>query len=246
MKAAGVSLSNPYFKSAKSYINRSFWYTQNQNYKPRSTIKENKIEYIGGLIAIGLAIVSFKKFFGKNTIPQSVVELMQKNAGLNKLDFGGRTSELLKEKILYPMKSILMGQKSLLGTDIKTGLIISDKDPVKLNNYINAFLAHAKAIGIHTETLKYPNKKQPLKEVHKALDNAIAHYMSTGECSIVNIGDLGKISNLKVCKMESASNIEKRLADVPKGVLWVARTTSGNCLPYFYNNLPTLSVKIVD
>lgn len=250
MKIAGVSLYNPNF-AAQQNAKRTealnpFLCTANEAYKPKSFFKDNKADLIGGLIAIGLAFFSFKKFFGRNSIPKSVVELSNKKAGLGKLEFGERTSSLLKDQILYPMKAILLGDSRLLDKDLKTGLIIADKDEAKVKSYVKAFLSHAKELGIHIEEIKYPNKKQPLKDVHKAISNALAHFGATGECTIVNIGDLGKISNLKVGKMESASNIEKRLAQMPKGVLWTAWTTAGDRLPYFYNNIPTLSVKIVD
>ena len=248
MKISAVSIYNPKFTSEgkRTDISNPFLYTANQNYKPKNTFKEHKIEYIGGLVAAGLAILSLKKFFGRNMIPQSVVEPKNRQSALNRLIFGGRTTAMIKEKILYPMKAVLMGDKRLLDADMKTGLILADTDEIKLKTYIKAILSHARAIDIHVEEIKYPDKKHRLKEVHKALNNAIAHYKSTGECTIVNIGDLSRISNLKVGKMESCSNIEKRLAETPKGVLWIARTTSCDSLPYFYNNLPTLSLKIVD
>lgn len=227
-------------------IPNPFWYTAGESYRTKSFFKNNKADLIGGLVALGLAFFSFKKFFGRNAIPKSVVELENKKSGLDKLTFGNRTSKLLKDKILYPMKAILMGDKSFLAKDLKTGLIIADADEVLVKTYLKAFLSHAKELGIHIEELKYPNKKLPLKDVHKAIDNAITHYNATGQCTIVNIGNLEKISNLKIGKMENSSNLEKRLAGMPKGVLWTAWTTAGDRLPYFYNNIPTLSVKIVD
>ncbi len=249
MQVTGISFSSPNFKSGQTFSKEEalypFLYTAKEDYVPKG-FNNHKIDYIGGAVAVCLAILSLKKFFTKSTIPQSVVELKNPNSGLGKLDFGMRTSALLKENILYPMKAILMGDTRLLNRKLKTGLIIADNDKNKLKNYIKAFLTHARALGIHVEELKYPDKKQPLKEVYKALENAEAYYKSKGICTIVNIGDLGKISNLSVGKFESSSNIEKRLASMPKGVLWVAHTTSGDKLPYFYNNIPTLSVKIVD
>lgn len=250
MKIAGVSLYNPNFASQqngkRTIISDPFLYTAKDSSHSKSFFKENKADLIGGLIAVGLAIFSFRKFFGKNDFPQTIVELANNKSGLEKLDFGKRTSSVLKEQILYPMKALLLGDKRQLNRDLKTGLIIADTDEAKLKTYVKAFLSHAKELGIHVVEAKYLNKKQPLKEVHKALDNALAYYASTGQATIVNIGNLGKISNLKVGKMDMVSNIEKRLAQMPKGILWTAWTTAGDRLPYFYNNIPTLSVKIVD
>lgn len=250
MKIAGVNLYNTNFKSqqngAQTNISDPFLYTANEDYKTKFSFKENKANYIAGLAAAVLAVISLKKFFGRNTIPKSVAELSRKNSGLNKIDFGDRTSNLLKEKILYPMKCILMGDNRVLHKDMNTGLILADSDPVKLDTYIKAFLSHAKALGIEVVEIKYPNKKQQQKEVYKALNKALQYNKETGMPVIVNIGNLGKISNLKISKMESSSNLEKRLARIPKGILWTAYTTDGEKLPYFYNNIPTLSLKIVD
>ncbi len=240
MKISAVSI--PHFTSTIS----PFMYTANENYKAKFSIKENKANYIAGLAAVILAIVSIKKLAAKNTIPKSVVEISRKNSGLNKLDFGEMTSAHLKDKILYPLKCLLLNSKKQIQGEIKTGLIIADKDEIKLKTYLKAFLSHAQALGIDVIEIKYPNKRHQAREVHKALDRAIEYNKTTGKPVIVNIRDLGKISNLKTSKMETASNLEKRLANTPKGVLWTAITTDGENLPYFYNNIPTLSVKIID
>lgn len=250
MKVTAVSNHNTNFRSQEQYISSNtlnpFLCTANSDYKPKSAIKENRLNYIAGILALGVVVLSFKKFFGKSAIPRSIVELDGKTSGFNRLNFGARTTELLKRKILYPMKCLALGDRKVLNQDFKTGLIIADDDVLKVRNYVRALIDHAEAIGIHCEKLKYPSKKQRLKEVHKALDKAIEYHSQTGQCVIVNIGDLGKISNLKISKLETSSNLEKRLAEMPKGVLWTAWTTEGDKLPYFYNNLPTLSVKIVD
>ena len=105
-------------------------------------------------------------------------------------------------------------------------------------------MEHSKELGVHCVEIKSPKKTNRLKEVHKALDRAIEYHEKTGNCVIVDIGDLAAISKLNVAKINYASNIEERLAHAPKGVLWVAHTTEAANLPYFYNNIPTLSVKL--
>ncbi len=250
MKIGGVSLHESKFTSVqngqRTDIFNPFLYTAKEQYPPQKNMfKDNKIDLLGGFLAIGVAIFAFKKFFSvRRSIPKNVVDLSDK--GLDKLDFGKRTSNVLKEQIFYPMKAILMGDKKQFNKNIKTGLIISGTDEQKVKSYVEAFLNHAKALGIHIETIKNPNKKQQIKEAYKALLKGIEHYKETGQCTIVNIRDLGKISNLKISKLESSSNLEKLLARTPKGVLWTAWTTQGDRLPYFYNNIPTLSVKLVD
>ena len=249
MKVARIS--NTYrqnFRSegvSKEIVN-PFLYTANENYKPKYMLKEHKYSYLAGVLAIITAAACLKKFTGRNSIPKDVVELADKTLGLNKLKSCGRTVTQLKENILYPMKCLQLGDKNILREDFKTGLIIADESPAKARQVVSALLEHAESIGIHCEKLAFPQKKNRVKEVHKAINAALKYHQETGKCVIVSIGDLAQMSNLKVCKTEYCSNIEKRLAEMPKGVLWTAWTTASDNLPYFYNNLPTLSVRLID
>lgn len=242
MKVANIS--GVTFRSNPSANNAPFLYTANENYSPKYSFKENRAEYIGGFLALGAAIFALSRFVGRNTIPKSIVELADKSLGLNKIKSSKRTTAQLKEKILYPIMCADRGIKQVFKGDFKTGLIIGGKNQEKLTEFVGGFMEHAKELGIHCVELKSPNKTNRLKEVHKALDKAIQYHNETGKCVIVNIGDLGAVSKLKVAKTNYASNIEERLAHMPKGILWTAHTTETSNLPYFYNNLPTLNVKI--
>ncbi len=250
MKIERVAVHNRSFTSDNAFdknnVYNPFLYTANEEYKPKFSFKEHRSNYIAGILALGVAVASLKKFIGRKSISKDVVELADKTLGLNKIKGCKRTVMQLKDKILYPMKALLLGDQKVLRNDFKTGLIIADANPEKSKQLSEALIEHAENIGIHCIGIASPRRKNRIKEVHKALDAAINYHKYSGKSVIVNIGDLGSISNLKVAKTESASNLEKRLAQIPKGVLWSAWTTAVDKLPYFYNNIPTLSVKLID
>ncbi len=227
-------------------LENPFWYTKNNNYKPNQILKENKYNYLAGILALITALACVKKFTGRNTLPKNIVEIAGQNVGLNKINGYTRTINQLKSTILYPMKSLLMGEKSVLRNQFKTGLIIADKDGQKVEEISNAFLEHAQNLGIKTIHILNPTKRNRIKEVHRAIDSALEYYKNTGKPVIVALRDLSKISNLRISKTESSSNLENRLAKFPKGVLWTAWTTKATKLPYFYNNTPTLCTKLID
>lgn len=207
--------------------------------------KSHKWEYIGGLLAAGVALMSLRMFRGRNTMPKYITHIADKNLGLNKITGASRTVKQLTNDILYPMKALQLGDKAILSGDFKTGLIIADSNKGKVTELVDAFIEHAQSIGIHCERIP-KNKKNKVREAHKVLDNAIKYHQETGACVIVDIGDLGAVSKLNVAKTEYASKFEERIANMPKGILWLAHTTKAEKLPYFYNNLPTLAVKIID
>lgn len=240
------SVSSPLYFRSQTRDNTPYLYTANEEYKPKFSFKEHKAEYFAGFLALVAASYSLAKFMARNTTPKNVVELANKKLGLNKIKNHDVTVSVLKEKILYPIMSVKNGERRLLQSNFRTGLIIGNENEAELGNLFNAFMEHAKELGITCQDVKYPKKTNKIREVNKAIDAAITHHRKTGECVIVNIGDLGAITNLKVAKTQIASNLEKRLAHMPKGVLWAAWTNKPQKLPYFYNNLPTLFVKLTD
>lgn len=246
MKVGAVS--NFSFKSQNlksDEIMNPYFYTYNDEYKPGYSFKEHKYQYLGGILALIAAGISLSKFAGRNSTPKSVVEIANKTLGLNKIKHSKRSITQIKEKIFYPIMSYINGEKRVMKGDFKTGLIIGGKNQEKLEEFVGAFMEHAKELNIHTIEIN-PLKSNKAKEVHKALDKAIDFYNQNNECVIVNIGDLTAVSKHSVSKTRCVSNIEERLSDMPKGVLWTAYTTKTDRLPYFYNNIPTLSVKIAD
>lgn len=240
------AISTPNFKSQWEAQNPYLYMppTKKQEDSPSFSFKSHRQEYFGGFLAVLAAGFALSKFMARNTTPKSVVEIADRTLGLNKIRGTRRTITQLKEKIFYPMMSVANGETRVLKEDFKTGLIIGGKNRDKLEEFVGAFMEHARELRIHCVELKYPKKSNRVKVVHKALDNAIQHHNATGECVIVNIGDLAAVSKHNVAKTNYASNLEERLAFTPKGVLWTSYTTEADNLPYFYNNLPTLSVKI--
>lgn len=223
-----------------------YLYTTNpqQMHTNKDYRKLYKSDYLGGFLALCATAFALSKFKARITTPKSAVEIADKAIGFNKLKGSKRAIHQIKEAIFYPMMCLKNGEKRILKGDFKTGLIIGNREEEKIKNFIDAFIEHAKKIDIHCVELKAPQKANRTKEAHKAIDEAIEFNKRTGECVIVNLGDLSLISNHNVAKTNFASNLEERLAKMPKGILWTAYTTKVNKLPYFYNNLPTLSVKI--
>ena len=238
------SISNISYRSQWAQQN-PYLYTAPPALAPaKHSFKEHKKEYFGGFLALVAAGFALSRFAARNTTPKNIVELADRTMGLNKIKGSRRTIAQLKDAIFYPIMSVMNGEKRVLRGDFKTGLIIGGKSQDKLEEFVSAFMEHGKELRIHCVELKSPKKSNRLKEVHKALDKAIQYHQETGECVIVNIGDLAAVSKHNVAKTNYASNLEERLATMPKGVLWTAYTTEADNLPYFYNNLPTLSVKI--
>ncbi len=208
------------------------------------SFKEHKLEYLGGFLALVSAGIALSKFLTRNKVPKDIVEITDKAIGLNRVKGCPRTVTQLKEAILYPIMSVMHGERRPLRGDFKTGLIVGCKNQDKVEDFVSAFMEHCKELRIHCVELKSPKKANRLKEVHKALDKAIAYHEATGECVVVNIGDLAAVCNHNVAKTDYSTKLERRLALMPKGVLWTAHTTQADNLPYFYNNIPTLCVKI--
>lgn len=245
MKVNVVSFTSSYKAdfSPEGRINRNYMYTTMPAKEPQ---KSHKWEYIGGLLAATVALMSLRMFRGRNTMPKNITDIADKNLGLNKITGASRTVKQLTNDILYPMKAVQMGDKALLSGDFKTGLIIADSNKEKAIELVDAFIEHAELKEIHCIKSK-SNQKINIKTAKMLIDEAIKYNKETGSCVIVNIGNLANTSKLYASKTEEVSMLEKRIAnDIPKGVLWVAHTSKVRRLPYFYNNLPVLVARIID
>lgn len=222
-----------------------YLYTAPAKKKAESSLsfKEHKLEYLGGFLALVSAGFALSKFLTRNKTPKNIVEIADKAIGLNKVKGCPRTITQVKEAILYPMMSVMHGEKRPLRGDFKTGLIVGCKNQEKVSEFVSSFIEHCKELRIHCVEVN-TKKANRLKEVHRALDKALEYHRATGECVVVNIGDLAAVSNHNVAKTNYSSKLEERLALMPKGILWTSYTTKADNLPYFYNNIPTLCVKI--
>lgn len=225
-------------KSTKDDINYDYAYLYEKQKKTINILSWHKKEYIAGFFAFVAAVYSLTKFAGRNTTPKNAVELFGPEIGLNIFSKNNTVVKQLKEKILYPAISIDKGHTSLLKRkDLKTGVIIGGEGA---EEYAKALINHAKALDIECINLRTKGGNR-MKEVNKAINAALEfHAENKNKCVMVEIGDIGAFSKLISSKTSPESNIEKRLQDMPKGVIWVGWTEKSKSLPYFYNNTPTL------
>lgn len=180
-----------------------YLYTAQKTTKKETSMsfKEHKLEYLGGFLALVSAGIALSKFLTRNKTPKNIVEVADKALGLNKVKGCPRTIAQVKEAILYPMMSVMNGEKRPLRGDFKTGLIIGGKNQEKVTEFITAFTEHCKELRIHCVEVN-TKKANRLKEVHKAIDKAIEYHKATGECVIVNIGDLAAVSKHNIAKTD--------------------------------------------
>lgn len=245
MKVSSVTQKN--FVSSNIATQYPFLYTPNPAYKP-SHFKEHRREYLGGLASLILASICLTKFMGKKTLPKSVVEIANENIGLNKIKNAGRTINQLKNDILYPIKAVQNGERKRLIRNFKSGLIIIDSQKSKqAKNILDALTEHAVHINIHCISVEKPTIKKDLgKSIHKAIDDAIKYNKETSDCVLLNLGDLNIFSQMNPSNIQAKTTVEKRLRELPPGIIWTSWTNKGEALPYFHNNGSVLMTKIID
>ena len=88
-----------------------------------------------------------------------------------------------------------------------------------------------------------------IKFVYGELKNAEKHFKDTKEYTIINLGDIAKLTDLKVIKSQK-SNFEAMLANMNSkkfpGIVWAGWTTKTNDVPLFFNELPFLITKLTN
>uniref|UniRef100_UPI0040266F00 hypothetical protein n=1 Tax=Candidatus Scatousia sp. TaxID=3085663 RepID=UPI0040266F00 len=74
-------------------------------------------------------------------------------------------------------------------------------------------------------------------------------YEKTKQFTIINIGNLDNLVDLKIVKSKNSA-IEDKLIEINKnvysGIVWTAWTNNTKSIPMYYNNLPVLVTKLVD
>ena len=250
MKIERVSLNQTSFQNttSKNTLNPYLYMPKNVNNEDKFTFKNHKLEYLGGFCAACLAFICLTKFTVNKALPKSIIEIADQTKGLNGIE-NTKAVKLLKEKVLYPLKSVDMGQENLLReSHFKTGIIIRSNDISKAQNLKQAFIEHCEALGF--KIFRSLDEKQTHKvttaktNTHRVLNKANNMFYENQVISIADIDELNKITNLKPNKIKSASKLEKKLIDQEPGVLWIAYTDKVNDIPYFYNNPRTLFVTI--
>ena len=88
-----------------------------------------------------------------------------------------------------------------------------------------------------------------IKSVYNELKRAQELYAKDGKYTIINLGDIAKMTDLKVIKSQK-SNFEAMLENLDSkkfpGIIWAGWTTKTKDVPLFLNNLPILITKLVN
>lgn len=206
-------------------------------------IKSGVLKFLGTLaaIAVGITLYNLKR----NKVPLSIVDIQGEKMGLNQINYK-RTAKELKKKILYPIKAGLTNKKK----DFNTGLILSDTKDKPLKEVLSAFCEHAYQLDIRTKEIPEKlSKSDRRKWVFNAIEEAQEHYKKTKQYTIINIGNLDNLIDLKIVKSKNSA-IEDKLIEINKnvysGIVWTAWTNNTKSIPMYYNNLPVLVTKLVD
>ena len=94
------------------------------------------------------------------------------------------------------------------------------------------------------EVLEKPLRRNELnKQVLKQVEKARQNFEKTGEFTVINLGNLEKLTDLKVVKSKN-SKFEELISDLSsgdnKGVIWVGITDKQKAIPLFLNYLSVL------
>ena len=245
MKIFNVTQNNLNFSNKFYGFYNPYLYMPKPAPDDKFSFKDHKLEYLGGGLTVLLALITLTRFANKKTFPRNIVEIANKDAGLNKITDNQRIVKMIKDYILYPLKSVEMGHKHLLKDEnFKTGIIICSKDAEKAKTLKDAIIEHANLLGIQSYSIDKLTKKNKVACAYKTLNEANNNFTSYGKVSIADLGNLSEITNLLVNKTKYASKLEKRLVEQKKGVLWTAWTDKVDKVPYFYSDIPTLLLKI--
>lgn len=237
----GSYSNNQNFSPVNSGENREFLFYPKK--KEEANFKPLVLKFLGSLAAIAVGVTLYN--LRRNKVPLSVVDIQDKAKGLNTINFR-RTALELKKKILYPIKTETTNKR---GT-FNSGLILSDTKDQPLKEVLAAFSEHAEALGIRTKEIPDNlNKSDRRKWVFNAIKEAENNYKETKQFTIINIGNLDNLVDLKIVKSKNSA-IEDKLIEINKnvysGIVWTAWTNNTKSIPMYYNNLPVLVTKLVD
>lgn len=238
--------------------NSAFLYTPIIDQK----VKEDngkKFKFLLGALALLAVSLTLLKMKGRKKLPESIAEVTNPEKGLNKLKGLDRTTEELKSKIVYPIKAVILGDKSSK-KDLKSGLILADKNTVQMDEILCALNEHFEELGV--KTVKIPKEIKRTKEtgevvtkkikknlINKLLFSYIKEaeksYKENGTHTVINLGNLSDYTDLRVMKSQ-ISNFEEILQNKTAGIIWTGWTNRTHSLPLFLSDLPVLITKILD
>lgn len=181
-------------------------------------------------------------------LPKNIVELADKNAGLNKINKYENIIESLKKHVLYPSMAILNKKEETLNPrKLKSGVILAGENAEELQKITDALIEHAKKLQIPTLTIKGKNRAERAKWIYKNVKNANNHYNNTGAPTIIDLGDLSIIAEMQINKSK-ISKVESFISEINRkdnpGIIWVSWTDKSKSIPCFYNNIPVLISKL--
>lgn len=233
--------SNYEVQQQESQVRNDFLYYPKRHDDKK--IRSGILKFLGTLaaIAVGVTLYNLKR----NKQPLSIVDIKGNTMGLNGINYK-RTAKELKKKILYPIKTGLTHSKK----DFNSGLILSDTKDKPLKEVLSAFCEHAYQLDIRTKEIPEKLAKSDRKKwVYNAIEEAEKHYNETKQYTIINIGNLDNLIDLKIVKSKNSA-IEDKLIEINKnvysGIVWAAWTNNTKSIPMYYNNLPVLVTKLVD
>ncbi|MBP3924363.1 hypothetical protein J6E39_03885 [bacterium] len=232
--------------SRPDMLNRRFMYMPASQNNTAPSVGKIALYFLTiAAAAVGITInnVGYMK-----KLPKNIVELADKNAGLNKINKYENIVEGLKKHVLYPSMAILKKKEETLNPrKLKSGIILTGDSPEELQKLTDALIEHAQKLEIPVKTIKGKTKAERAKWIYKNVKSANNHYKNTGAPTIINLEDLSKIAELQINKSK-ISKVENFISGINRkdypGIIWVSWTDKSKSVPCFYNNLPVSIFKL--
>lgn len=213
------------------------------------------------LIAVGVMLFNIS---GRRRFPYSIAELNDMSKGLNKIKTNEKLINTLKTEFIHPIKSVAMGDKSMKKSkDFKCGLVLTGEKSDELQNITEALTEHFKELDIRAVEIPHIisrvkdgeviERKYQRSKLNKILLNEInnyaAMYKQDGKYTVINIGNMDDLADLKIVKSQN-SNFEELLQQLSTdaenhGIIWVGWTDKQKAIPLFLSYLPVLIKKTV-
>ncbi len=265
MKVHAVSFSfKGINKKDRQENNYPFMYTADLA-RIKSKHETQKFKIATGILAFAAVVITLFNLKGPKRLPENIVEITDLTKGLNRIKNYPKTVEELKSKIIYPLKCAVEGNKEItLSKKFKSGVILTDSKEDKLAEIMNAFAEHTEALGIKTVNISHTSERtnskgktfikklkrnEINKNIFKELKKAKQRYEEEGKYTVINLGDIGRLTDLQIIKSQK-SNFEAMLENLNSksypGVIWSGWTTKSKSLPLFFSDLPILITKLAE
>lgn len=211
------------------------------------------------LTAVGITLFNVS---GHRRFPYSIAELSDMSKGLNKITDNDKLVNSLKTDFIYPIKSFMLGDKKIKESkEFKTGFIMTGQDDNTLKNISDALTEHFEELGIRTVSIPHTvskvrngevveskhTKSKLYKILKKEIEINAELYKKDGKFTVINIGNIDDLTDLKVVKSQ-ISNFEELLKNLSndtenQGIIWIGRTNKQKAIPLFLSYLPVIIKK---